>query len=123
MDDVQRTGSDGEASGKRDQPSETPPLRGGVLSPNLEPDPSDLFRCIFGNPFRPAVSIDPEWLTSTVAALAQGIYADNAFDRLPFLADALQDAGCDHSDILNHCREPNTHGRGCWVVGALLGKG
>jgi hypothetical protein len=54
----------------------------------------DLLREVLGNPFRP-VSTDPSWLTSTVVSLAEGIYADRAFDRLPILADALQDAGCD----------------------------
>jgi hypothetical protein len=81
-----------------------------------------LLRDIFGNPFRP-VTLDPRWLTSDVVALAQGIYADRAFDRLPILADALQDAGCEQEDILTHCREPQlTHVRGCWVVDLVLGK-
>ena len=80
-----------------------------------------LFRDIFGNPFRP-VAVDPVWLTSTVVAIAGGIYDERAFDRLPILADALQDAGCDHADILAHCRGPGPHARGCWVVDLLLGK-
>jgi hypothetical protein len=76
---------------------------------------------VFGNPFRP-VTVDPQWLTSTVVALARGIYADRAFDRLPILADALQDAGCDHPALLDHCRSGGPHVRGCWVVDLLLGK-
>jgi hypothetical protein len=80
-----------------------------------------LLRDIFGNPYRPVV-LDPPWHTSTVLALAEGIYSDRAFDRLPILADALQDAGCDHSDILDHCRGPGPHVRGCWVVDLILGK-
>jgi hypothetical protein len=79
-------------------------------------------RDIFGNPFRP-VSVEPSWLTSTVVALAEGIYQEKAFDRLPILADALMDAGCDNDDVLNHCRDPHaTHVRGCWVVDSVLGK-
>jgi hypothetical protein len=78
-------------------------------------------RDIFGNPFRP-VAVDPSWRTSTVVALAEGIYAERAFDRLPILADALQDAGCDHPDMLNHCRSDGPHVRGCWVVDLVLGK-
>jgi hypothetical protein len=81
----------------------------------------DLIRDIFGNPFR-AVALEPSWLTSTVVALADGIYAERAFDRLPILADALQDAGCDTGDVLDHCRGPGPHARGCWVVDLLLGK-
>jgi hypothetical protein len=38
------------------------------------------------------------------------------------VADALEDAGCEHPDILAHCREPGTHVRGCWVVDLVLGK-
>ena len=82
---------------------------------------SNLIRDIFGNPFRP-VTIDPAWLTSTVVSLARPIYAERAFDRLPMLADALEDAGCDNADILNHCRQPGEHVRGCWCVDSLLGK-
>jgi hypothetical protein len=82
-----------------------------------------LLRCIFGNPFRPVV-IDPTWRSETAVALATGIYADRAFDRLPILADALEEAGCDHPDVLNHCRQPDvSHARGCWVVDWVLGKG
>jgi hypothetical protein len=80
-----------------------------------------LVRDIFGNPFRPA-TINPAWRTSNVTALAQSIYDDRAFDRLPILADALEDAGCDNADILNHCRQPGVHVRGCWVVDLLLNK-
>jgi hypothetical protein len=80
-----------------------------------------IFRDIFGNPFRP-VTINPAWRTSNVTALAQSIYADRAFNRMPILADALEDAGCDNADILNHCRQPGEHVRGCWVVDLLLGK-
>lgn len=65
----------------------------------------------------------PSWLTSDVLALARGIYAEGAFDRLPILADALQDAGCDSDDVLDHCRDSNqVHVRGCWVVDLVLNK-
>lgn len=80
-----------------------------------------LFRDVFGNPFR-TVEINPAWLTSTVTQLAETIYADRSFDCLPILADALEEAGCTDADILNHCRQPGEHVRGCWVVDLLLGK-
>ncbi len=82
---------------------------------------ADLVRCIFGNPFRP-VAADPAWRTSTVVGLAAAVYADRAFDRLLILADALEDAGCDHPDVLAHCRTHPEHARGCWVVDLILGK-
>jgi hypothetical protein len=61
-----------------------------------------LLRDIFGNPFRP-VAITSSWHSwngGTIAKLAQTIYDDRAFDRLPILADALEDAGCTNQDIL-----------------------
>jgi hypothetical protein len=94
-----------------------------------------LLQIISGSPERPAPTtqvdfqlrlpgpeVDPAWLTSTVVQLASGIYEDRAFDRLPILADALMDAGCDHPDVLAHCRSDGPHVRGCWVVDLLLGK-
>jgi hypothetical protein len=81
-----------------------------------------LLRDIFGNPFRP-VSLDLSWLTTDVLALARGIYDERAFDRMPILADALQDAGCDNDEVLFHCRDANPiHVRGCWVLDLILGK-
>jgi hypothetical protein len=82
---------------------------------------AELLRHIFGNPFRP-LAVNPTWQTSNVLALAQAIYTDRAFERLPILADALEDAGCDKADILDHCRQPGEHVRGCWVVDLVLGK-
>jgi hypothetical protein len=80
------------------------------------------FRDIFGNPFRP-VTFDPEWRTTTALALAHGIYDERAFDRLPILADALQDAGCNNDDILTHLRDTATpHVRGCWALDLVVGK-
>ena len=86
-----------------------------------EISPSQLVRCIFGNPFRP-VAFDPRWRTADVLGLARGIYEDRAFDRLPLLADALMDAGCAEEQILAHCRSDGPHVRGCWVVDLVLGK-
>jgi hypothetical protein len=103
-------------------------VRKAARACRLEPNPATLqaqcriFRDIFGNPFRP-VAFDPSWRTSTVVSLAAGIYADRAFDRLPILADALQDVGCDNADVLDHCRGERPHVRGCWVVDLVLGKG
>jgi hypothetical protein len=83
-----------------------------------------LLRDIFGNPFRPP-QVHPAWLTwngGTVGKLAEAVYAKRAFDGLPVLADALEEAGCTNADILNHLRGPGPHGRGCWALDAVLGK-
>lgn len=82
---------------------------------------SVLARDIFGNPFRP-LPFDPAWRTTTVVSLATAIYEERAFNRLPILSDALEDAGCTHADILNHCREPGEHARGCWLLDLILGR-
>jgi hypothetical protein len=80
-----------------------------------------LVRDIFGNPFKP-VRFEPEWRTETAVLLARGMYESRDFSAMPILADALQDAGCDHQVILNHCREDAPHWRGCWVLDLVLGK-
>jgi hypothetical protein len=85
------------------------------------PTQAALLRDIFGNPFRP-VTLDPTWLTPTVKALAQAIYEERTFTDLPVIADALEDAGCANADILDHCRPPGEHVRGCWAVDLVLGK-
>ncbi len=83
---------------------------------------ADFLRCIFGNPFRP-VTFDPAWRTDTALALARQMYEAREFSAMPILADALQDAGCDNTDVLNHCRDASQiHVRGCWVVDLVLGK-
>ncbi|MDB5305883.1 MAG: hypothetical protein JWO38_85 [Gemmataceae bacterium] len=80
-----------------------------------------LLQDIFGNSFRP-VTLSPSWLTPTVTTLARQMYDSRGFSPMPILADALQDAGCDHPDILAHCRGNGPHFRGCWVVDLVLGK-
>lgn len=97
-------------------PSVLPELTG--LSVSL---PLCLLRDIFGNPFRPVTMLS-HWLTASITQLAQAIYDERAFDRLPILADALEEAGCDDKDVLSHCRKPGPHVRGCWVVDLILGK-
>jgi hypothetical protein len=85
---------------------------------------SALLRDILGNPFRP-VAIRSSWLTwndGTVRRIAQAIFDERAFDRMPILADALEDAGCVDEQIVKHCRDGGLHVRGCHVLDALLGK-
>lgn len=85
----------------------------------------DMLRDIFSNPFHPTPSIAPEilaWNYQTVVKMTLAIYDEQAFDRLPILADALEDAGCDDATILDHCRQADDHVWGCWLVDLLLGK-
>lgn len=81
----------------------------------------ECLRCLFGNPFRP-VKLNRHWLSATVLDLARTVYDERVFERMPILADALMDAGCDSKEILQHCHGPVPHVRGCWVVDLFLGK-
>src|SRR5262249_7533339 len=83
-----------------------------------------LVREIFGNPFR-QTEVDPGWLdthSGLARKLAGGVYLDSAFDRLPILADALEDAGCTDDTLLSHLRQPECHYLGCWALDLLLGR-
>src|SRR5206468_465108 len=61
-----------------------------------------LLHDIIGNPFRPVAlaSAIRHWNDGTVMKMGQGIYDERAFDRLPILADGLEEAGCTNQDIL-----------------------
>jgi hypothetical protein len=82
---------------------------------------AQLVREIFGNPFRP-VPFSSSWRNDTALALARQMYESREYSAMPILADALQDAGRDNEDILDHCRGPGPRVRGCWVVDLVLGK-
>jgi hypothetical protein len=79
-----------------------------------------MIRDLAGNPFSVG-KIDFDYSNSAFC-VAASIYLDRAFDRLPILADALEDAGCTDAAILDHCRKPGEHARGCWVVDLCLRK-
>lgn len=87
---------------------------------------AQFLRDIFGPLPSRSVSVSSRHLNPQIIVLAQSIYDDRAFDRLPVLADALadalEDAGCEANAILDHCRQPANHVRGCWAVDFLLGK-
>jgi hypothetical protein len=53
--------------------------------------------------------------------MAAVIYRERRFGDLGIVGDALEEAGCDDADLLDHCRAAVPHARGCWVVDALLG--
>lgn len=102
-----------------------------AVDPKLYPASSQWHECIeqatlardiFGNPFRP-VAFNPAWRTSAITAIATQMYESRDFSAMPILADALEDAGCENADVLDHCRNPEgVHVRGCWVVDLVLGK-
>ncbi len=79
-----------------------------------------IVRDVFGGPERAEV-VDARWLTADVVGVARHMYAAGDFSAVPILADALEDAGCDAPDVLEHCRADVPHMMGCWVVDAVLG--
>jgi hypothetical protein len=86
---------------------------------------AELLRDIVGIPFRPALPLPRfvlAWNDGTVFRIAQGTYEEWASGRLPILADALLDAGCDNEELIGHCRSAGPHVRGCWAVDLVLGK-
>ncbi len=99
----------------------------GPYGPGAGPELAEqcrVLRELFGNPVRP-VAVDPAWLCwngGTIPKLARAIYEELAFDRLPVLADAVEEAGCSTQEILKHLRGEGPHFRGCWAVDLLLGQ-
>jgi hypothetical protein len=77
---------------------------------------------VIGNPFRPA-AFDAAWRGDEVREFGNTIYHQRAFDKMVLLGDALRTAGCRSEEILDHCRVPGDHYRGCWVLDLVLGKG
>jgi hypothetical protein len=99
----------------------------GILSMPGESRSSicSLLRCVFGPLAFRHVTLDPavsRWNDGTVRRIAEGIYQDWTFDRLPVLADALLDAGCEDEQLIQHCRRPGPHYRGCWPIDHILDK-
>lgn len=86
---------------------------------------SRLLRCIFGSlPFREPVlnGCRKAFEDEAVIKLAQAIYQEQAFHLLPALGAALQNAGCENTEIITHCNEAGPHVRGCWVVDLVIGQ-
>jgi hypothetical protein len=84
-----------------------------------------LLRDLFGDPFQAPQPVEAgvlNWGAGIVSTMARRLYEERAFDLLPILADALEDAGCDNAEFLNHCRGPGPHVRGCWALDLILGK-
>jgi hypothetical protein len=111
------------AWGRAGVPSDDPTAWFSVLAAEDNAQAS-LLRDVIGSALCNS-SIDPLWLSwngGTVQQLAWAIYDERRFEDLTILADALEEAGCTDADILNHCRGPGPHVRGCWVLDLLLGK-
>jgi hypothetical protein len=61
------------------------------------------------------------WNDCTPFRLALAAYTNHDPVVLPILADALQEAGCDSAQLLDHLRSPHPrHTRGCWALDLIL---
>jgi hypothetical protein len=104
-----------------DQDKKRPDGTAIATHPEEERRQTHLLRDIVGNPFR-SVRINPAWRSAEVLALAQGIYDERAFAKMPELATELEKVDCSDAVLLTHCRDRGPHARGCWVLDLLLGK-
>jgi len=91
-----------------------------------------IIRDVFGDPFVAQPRIDPiwrAWNNGTVTRLAEQVYEDRQLPSgkldpglLAVVADALVDAGCNETWLLDHLLGPAEHYRGCWAVDLLTGR-
>jgi hypothetical protein len=100
------------------------PPKGQLLDTESTPEAGAqlaLLRDVVGNPFRP-VTLAPACQTPDVLRLAEAVYAERAFERLPVLADALEEVGCTDAALLGHLRGPGPHVLGCFALDAVLAR-
>jgi hypothetical protein len=76
-------------------------------------------RDVVGFPVEP-VSFDSSWRTKAVLDLARKMYDKRSYDQLPRLGGLLEAAGCRNPALLDHCRLPGEHYRGCHLVDLIL---
>jgi hypothetical protein len=91
-----------------------------------------LLRCVCRpSTFRPVIGNRAwlEWHDGIVPQLAQVAYKTRKrpsgnlhSTRLAVLADALEEAGCTDTVILDHLRGPGPHVRGCWALDLIAGR-
>ena len=79
----------------------------------------DLLREVLGNPFHP-VPFSQDWRTPQTVELAQRIFDNEEFERMPELGQLLKLAGCTDARVLAHCERQCGHIRGCWVLDEIL---
>ena len=107
-----------------------------IARENLNKRACDLYREIVGNPFR-VYLLRPNFagggmcypdgsrclISEAAKQIAEGISLDGGYDRMPILADAMEDAGCVDRVMLDHLRSPTAnHVRGCWALDVILGR-
>lgn len=73
----------------------------------------------------PPAEIQP-FVSTTGREIAEGIEKSGDVSGLPALADALQEAGCEHVPTLDYLRgplaQPATAQNPCWIIDVILGR-
>lgn len=85
---------------------------------------ADHLRDIIRNPYTLGW-VDPDWKRwndETIVRFATSIHQTGCYEEMPIFGDALEEAGCDDEQILDHCRADQEHVRGCWVIDLVLGR-
>lgn len=81
---------------------------------------------IVHNPYLPLPRVDPARIRAfeegLILRLAHDIYTTQDYARLPYLADALEEASACSVEILDHLRSARGHLRACWALDLVLGK-
>lgn len=57
-----------------------------------------------------------DWNGGCAELLAEFILHTQRYSLVPLLGEALYEAGCRESVILDHCRQPMGHNRSCWLL-------
>jgi hypothetical protein len=84
---------------------------------NPKHSPAPFFKKVTS--FFSAAIIDPLWRTPTVLSVAKGIKKNAKLERLPILADALEEAGCRRQQLLAWVRQPEFQKHGRWLADLL----
>lgn len=82
----------------------------------------DRIREIIENPHRMRDPVRGIPISAAARNIAEGCFHDQAFDRLPILADALEESGFPDQETLEHFRSERQHFRGCWALDRVLGR-
>jgi hypothetical protein len=77
------------------------------LRPKEDPSSTDVHRWL-------------AWQDGLVHHIARSIRDERRLDTFPVLADALEEAGCSHADLLAACRSGDPEVDGVWVLHVLL---
>ena len=83
---------------------------------------SSILHDLFGPSLFRSTILKSGWLNPEVRTMAEVIYEQHDFQRMPLLGNALKEAGCDDEELLSHCFGAGPHFKGCWALDRVLEK-